>query len=243
MHIFLDLEETLLTDEKELLPETKKSLIACDLPITILTEATLKETNQIIQQPSIEIVSVLENKCMINEKVYCPAYLSNEKINQVLEQIPIITAYSIFEQTEIISFQPRLLTFYPNQELKLVHHFSADPAFLMIAVERQYQEVLEQAFAGNSIVILGSDEQKSLLRITATPSTKESWLKVLKKSPAIGIGDSLQDYSFIRHCEYQVAMKNATDDLKGLCDTTTSFDNNQNGAMQFILDFLTHQPF
>lgn len=243
MHIFMDLEQTLLTDNKELLPETKNSLNSCNVPITILTEATLQEASQMINQPNMEIVSVLENKCMINNQVYCPAYLSNERINQILDQIPIITAYSILEQTEIISFQPRLLSFYPNLELKLVHHFTSDPTFLIIAVERQYQEILEKAFAGNTIIILGSDEHKSLLKITATPSTKESWLKVLKKSPAIGIGDSLQDYDFIKHCEYQVAMKNADEELKMHCDAITTFDNNQNGAMAFILDFLTHQPF
>ncbi|MDE5867933.1 MAG: HAD hydrolase family protein, partial [Anaeroplasmataceae bacterium] len=151
-------------------------------------------------------------------------------------------AYTISNETEIISYQTRLKLFYPNTFLKLIHKLDHDVSFLILAIEKKYYHELKKELTFYFIQIIGEDTNKYILKITASPSTKEDWIKQVKKSPALGIGDSLQDYSFLKHCDYSVAMLNADARLKELCTYTTSKDNNHNGAVDFILHFLKHQP-
>ncbi|MDE5565886.1 MAG: HAD hydrolase family protein, partial [Anaeroplasmataceae bacterium] len=181
-------------------------------------------------------------KMLYNNQSFCPKLLDKEKMNHLLNKIPVLTAYTILNETEIISYQTRLKLFYPNTFLKLIHKLDHDVSFLILAIEKKYYHELKKELTFYFIQIIGEDTNKYILKITASPSTKEDWIKRVKKSPALGIGDSLQDYSFLKHCDYSVAMLNADARLKELCTYTTSKDNNHNGAVDFILHFLKHQP-
>ncbi|MDE7100293.1 MAG: HAD hydrolase family protein, partial [Anaeroplasmataceae bacterium] len=205
MEFYLDLDQTLTNDQEKILNETKDFLKQYASSIYILTEDTCDKANSIIQNKDIKIISVLENKMLYNNQSFCPKFLEKEMINHLLKKIPIITAYTISSVTEIISYQARLKLFYPNTFLKLIHQLDHNVSFLILAIEKKYYHELEKELASAFIQIMGEDSNKYILKITACPSTKEDWIKRVKKSPALGIGDSLQDYSFLKHCDYSVA--------------------------------------
>ena len=54
----------------------------------------------------------------------------------------------------------------------------------------------------------------------------------------ICFGDSMNDYEMFQACNYTVAMKNATKDLKDKAYFITEFDNNENGVAKFIEKYI-----
>ena len=59
------------------------------------------------------------------------------------------------------------------------------------------------------------------------------YLKI-KKSETMCFGDSMNDLSMFKACEYKVAMKNGSDELKEIADFITEEDNNHDGVAKFI---------
>lgn len=54
----------------------------------------------------------------------------------------------------------------------------------------------------------------------------------------MGFGDSMNDENMIRRCKYGVAMKNGLDYIKGIADFVTEKDNNESGVGDFIKKYV-----
>ncbi|MDE7384777.1 MAG: HAD hydrolase family protein, partial [Anaeroplasmataceae bacterium] len=154
----------------------------------------------------------------------------------------VYTLYGVHEDTTyILKYQERMKNFYPTSNLQMCSSFPSTIASFVVAIFNEGLNWALNLLKDLQIVTLASDSKKTLLLVSKTISTKESWILKLKESPAIAIGDSYTDYDFIKHCEVQVAMKNGETELKGVCEFQTEKSNQENGALDFILNFLKHQ--
>lgn len=243
MEIYLDLEKTLLNDANTLSEETLKGLSSLSLThqITILSNAWLYEIIDLFDIPNIRIVSILENKSYVNNRYeYCPLELEPQGL--ILSSNDVYTLYALVEDTcYVLYYQERLKNFYPGKKIKICTQLPDESASFIVVLYHEKKENFLKKFSSYTIQTLASDSKKVMLLITKNPSTKETWLLKLKKSPAIGIGDSISDYDFIRHCEVQISMKNGDEELKQLCPYQSSKTNEENGALDFILSYLEHQ--
>lgn len=60
----------------------------------------------------------------------------------------------------------------------------------------------------------------------------------ISHSQTMAFGDSMNDESMLRLCEYGVAMKNGLDYIKDICPFVTRFDNNHDGIADFLEEFV-----
>ncbi len=242
MEIYLDYEKTLSNDQNQISDFTLNTLKALAKlhTITILTASPLQEITQKIHIPELRIVSTLENACLHQGRLTFDT-LDYKLLNPVLEDEAIYTAYTIGGETYVFNYRERLKNFYPNRYLKLKQQLNLNPSFLILAVKNEAFSRIKTDLKSYTLEVLATDKNRTLCKVTSAPSTKESWLLKLKKSPAIGIGDSLEDFNFIQHCEVKVAMKNAPSSLKVLCENETLSTNQGDGVIHFILSFLKLQ--
>lgn len=243
MDIFIDLEKTLLNNENKLDLEGLDLLkeITKDNELFIITSASIWQARKNIPLSNINIISTLENICVAKNKIITE-YLDSNIINKALKLDGVYTAYTISDETLIYNFQERLLNFYPNKYIKIVDTFPNNITFVVLAISLEYLQLVSDILSDYTCEIIAKDKKRVVYKITKTPSTKEYWTLKLKKSQAIGIGDSIDDYSFIKYCDIQVAMKDSNE-LKKYCKYETPLSNNENGALKFILDYLKHQTF
>ncbi|MDE5855470.1 MAG: HAD family hydrolase [Anaeroplasmataceae bacterium] len=243
MEIYLDLENTLFSQEKKLSEDGLNILkkISEKHQIVILTTGILNEAKELFSIQNLKIVSTIESKLYLNGTYqYTP--LNCNVLNQFIDSPHIYTLYGISEDTTyIIKYQERMKTFYPTKKIEICSSFPSNIASFIVAVYKEGLEELMKALSDFKVVTLASDSKKALLLVSHLISTKEAWLLKLKESPAIGIGDSFTDYDFIKHCEVQVAMKNGEDELKTLCNYITNKTNQENGALEFLLTYLKLQ--
>ena len=69
---------------------------------------------------------------------------------------------------------------------------------------------------------------------------------ILKLADLLGIphemtmafGDSMNDESMLRHCQYGVAMSNGLDYIKDICKFVTRYDNNNDGIADFLENYV-----
>ncbi len=235
MDIFLDLEKTLLNDENHISPfdQLQLSKLALEHRIFILTTALLAEARALIPDPRITIVSTIENQ--MDPPKILPVF-SMPVLRSLTLCKDVLSMYAIQDHTcHIFKYQERLNLFYPTQQLKLTSYIEVSS--LIIACLKSGFEELKETMKAYSIQILAEDQRKVLFQLSTTQASKEDFLIQFKESPAIGIGDSIEDYSFIKHCEIQVAMLNGDNELKKLCPYTTSKTNQEGGAIAFIMNY------
>lgn len=60
----------------------------------------------------------------------------------------------------------------------------------------------------------------------------------IKKEQTMAFGDSMNDESMLRECEYGVAMSNGLDYIKEICPFNTRFDNNNDGIADFLENYV-----
>lgn len=242
MEIYFDLEDTLLNSNKMISKEGYHSLsyLSKHHKVYVLTNGILAEAKQLTSIPNLTIISTIENK-MIKNHSYQYTPLHCDKINDIIKFPFLYTLYAIDEDTTyILKYQERLKFFYPNRKLKICTSFPSTIASFIIAIYKEGFDLLKAILKEYHIETLAEDSKKAMLLVTKTESTKENWLLRLKESPAIAIGDSPLDYSFIKHCEVQVAMKNGDPSLQALCPYQTQKTNQENGALDFVISYLEH---
>ena len=243
MEIYLDLENTLLNAQTKMNKEGLSLLkeLSSNHPITILTTSPLASIPKEVCFEPIRIVSTLENKMYQNGKEIYDS-LKLRAVNKILKSSYLYTAYTIHQQTTyVIRYQERLKFFYPTSTIKCIPKLDFSISFIVLVVAVEGENMVLKTLKDCSLKVLAKDKNRVIFLVTSTPSTKEAWLKKLKKSPAIGIGDSLEDYEFIQHCEIQVAMQNGDQALLDLCPYHTAKSTDENGALQFIQEYLKLQ--
>lgn len=153
----------------------------------------------------------------------------------------IYTAYAVsLNQVYIIHYQSRLELFYPTGERKIVSSIDAPIPGITIALSKEAFKnlcfFLQET--GLSYQLLASDRNRDILFISAKPPKRELVSHLKKLYPGtttVGIGDSQIDYEFIQYCDIKVAMKNAEEELKKLCDKTTMLENTEDGCMTELI--------
>lgn len=239
MDIFLDLERTLLRSDFTLSNRTIETLseLAKEHKIYVLTYAGLQQVRSLLPDTAITIVSVLENRTdPILDLMPLPA-----SITEYFIQNPFVfSMHSLIDSTcRIYKYQERLKKLYSTNVLTLSN---AEEAYaILFACIKEGLPELQEHLPNVHIEILAEDKRNLFCKASLFPSTKADFVKKFKKSPAIGIGDSLSDFSFIQLCEIQVAMKNSEEDLKPLCQYQTPATNDEDGVIDFLLNYLKHQ--
>ncbi|MDE7105634.1 MAG: HAD family hydrolase [Anaeroplasmataceae bacterium] len=243
MEIYLDFENTLLNEERKPSPLSIKILnqLTQNHEVTVLTTSSIQEVATLFPIPSLRIVSTLENK-LYEKNVYFYTPLKNIDWKALLAIPHIYTLYGIEQDTAyILKYQERMKYFYPAHRIQLCTSLPSTIAAFVLAIYHEGIEEVKTILKDFKLEILARDHKKTLFLVSLDESSKEAWLLRLKKSPAIGIGDSLSDYSFIKHCEVQVSMKNGEQELKDKCPYQTSKTNQEDGALDFIVTYLKHQ--
>lgn len=243
MEIYLDLENTLYDSKKTLSIKAKRMLETLLLKhsITILTTAPFCELKDLCTISGLRIVSTIENKVYQNESFSYPETKLSPLSSLILHPA-VYTAYGYHQDTcYILSYQERLKQMYAAPKLAICTTFPKEVSSCILAVYNEQYEEIKLLLQDYHLETIATDRKRTLLLVTSEVSTKEAWLLKLKKSPALGLGDSLSDYDFIKHCEIQAAMQNADPQLQALCSYTTELSDSENGALEFIQQFLKHQ--
>lgn len=243
MEIYLDFENTLLNEKKK--PSDSSIRILTQLTqnhmVTVLTTSSIQEVTNLFPIPSLRIVSTLENK-LYEKNTYFYTPIQNIDWQALLSLPHIYTLYGVEQDTAyILKYQERMKHFYPAHKFQICTSLPTTIAAFILAIYKEGIDEVKNILKDYRFEILASDHKKTLFLVSAEDASKEAWLLRLKKSPAIGIGDSLSDYSFIKHCEVQVSMKNGEPELKDKCSYQTSKTNQEDGALDFIVTYLEHQ--
>ncbi len=169
--------------------------------------------------------------------------LSLTKINSLLKQMSsyIYTAYaSFFNQVYIINYQSRLELFYPKGNRNIVDTIDTSITSITLAINKEGLSTFYALAKENELQYqtIASDKNRDILVISSMPTKKEIISYIKKAYPnhmTIGIGDSSIDYEFIKHCDIKIAMLNAEENLKKLCDKTTDLPNTEDGCMTELI--------
>ena len=99
------------------------------------------------------------------------------------------------------------------------------------------QKILKDEFGERAVVFTSKPYFLELLPPKCGKGEAVKWLAEhigLPEDCTIGFGDGMNDESMIRLCKYGVAMSNGVDYIRNIADYITEFDNNNNGVGEFI---------
>ncbi len=211
--------------------------------LCVLSYCNYQELNNTFSNINLDFFSFSSSCGKINqEKIY--SVLDKTVINSILKKYSssIYTAYANYlEDTYIFHFQERLDNLYPKNNRKIIKELDTDIHSITIALNKKeceyfYQNLMDY---GLTYQLLAEDKNRDIILITAKKFTKKEIILYLKERfPSytfIGIGDSLEDFDFIKECDIKIAMKNADEQLKKLCLNVTEFDCNHNGCLYELL--------
>lgn len=244
-YIFIsDFENTLTNTRGILTTKTINDIKKLNNKLFIITYSTYDEISNIIRKNSLncDFFSIISQMGMINNKLESNK-INHKILNTIIDEFSdyIYTAYTTDPLYSIvINFQERLTTLYPKNFLE-VEVLEKDVANIIIAINHPHHTSLYEALEYNNLSykILASDSKRDIVLISKTTYSKADIAKMIKKTynsySTVGIGDSESDFEFIRHCDIKLAMKNADEELKKLCDKTTELDCDNNGCMYELL--------
>lgn len=257
--IAIDIDGTLLNDQKQLLIETKQDIINAyknGVNVVIATGRSFPAARQYVDQIDFNIPLILYNGASIRMSKDCTLLYNKTFDNKIASMIfKVINEhngtccfwsndvlyfnkennYSEYYQ-KITSIKPIIITDFINVDLKDINKFIwfDNPAEL----ERIKKDVLSSV---NGINYFKS--QNEMLEIVPVGISKGDTLAYLAKSlnisqeETIAIGDDENDISMIRYAGLGVAMENAKDVVKKEADYITE-SNNKNGVGKVINKFV-----
>ena len=238
---FCDFDNTLAIN-KNLSPNTLKLIeeFCHKNRLCVLTYQNFFELQKILQSSSCDYISLSSGIAKLNNNIYYNN-ISFDFINNIILKYGdcIYTAYMENDKnTYIYKYQSRLEMLYPKLNRKEITNLDCDVTSLTIAlnkscnIEEFYTEVTSKNY---NYIKLAEDKNRYLLLIKANSLSKEDIVLNLKKKynnyTFIGIGDSLDDYEFIKLCDIKIAMLNGDENLKKLCDLTTKLQASEDGCM------------
>jgi Cof subfamily protein (haloacid dehalogenase superfamily) len=110
-----------------------------------------------------------------------------------------------------------------------------DPAQILA-----YQDELSEHFSGKVNVHTSVPKQLEFVHTSASKGIALEKIGEhlgLRREDLIAVGDGYNDLSMLKYAGYSVAMGNAPDDIKAVCNHVT-FPNTEDGVAVFIEDFL-----
>lgn len=103
------------------------------------------------------------------------------------------------------------------------------------------QDVLRKKFGEKAVIFTSKPYFLEILPPECGKGEAVNWLAKhigILPSQTMGFGDSMNDESLIRKCGYGVCMKNGLKEIKQIADFVTEKDNNHSGVGDFIAKFL-----
>lgn len=237
---FIDLEGTLLSDLKKINSLSVNILndLAKNNTVVLTSSMSFNEMINLISSYdlNLNIYSTNEGIGLFDRK------LSYDEIDyDFLDNIADGIYTAILEnrdEMKIINYQDRLDAFYP----KCKNMLSLKPTVITISIFNEFLDDLLHLIESKeySYNIIGKDNKKTLLKISKNGLTKANSLSFIKDNSikTIAISDSYSDLDLLNMCDIKIAMKNSDEKLKKYADIITDFDNNNDGCMKALLEFI-----
>lgn len=102
---------------------------------------------------------------------------------------------------------------------------------------QKLQQILKDEFGDRAVVFTSKPYFLELLPPNCGKGESVTWLAEhvgVGADHTMGFGDGMNDESMIRLCKYGVAMCNGVDYIRNIADYITEYDNNHNGVGEFI---------
>ena len=257
--IAIDIDGTLLNDEKVLLEETKKDLqFACEkgVIVCICTGRGYPAAKPYIDQIGLNIPLILYNGSRVRM-----SHNSTILFNQVIDQKVAKALYDLINEHNgtCCFWKDDTLYFNKNDEYAIYYEnlTKIKPNFIIEASDELFTNINKFIWFGDSEWLekvqseilkdfMGVDYFKSqpkLLEIVPPNVNKGETLKYLSQSmgidrdEVIAIGDEENDISMIMYAGIGVAMGNAKESVKQVANHITT-TNNQNGVGEVIKKFI-----
>ena len=263
--VAIDIDGTLLTSEKTILPETIKDIEEASekgVHIVYCTGRGVSEMQEIIEfLPSIRYGVCMSGALVYDFKEHKAIYINSVPkniVNKIIEvskndegMIHLLTENeSIVDENQINHMNDFHMGVYQPMFMKIAktvknikEEANKYESIPKLNIYFQSEQVRKEAY--EKIKNLNIDltfNEKTALEITAKNSTKGNGLLTLASylgipiSQIIGIGDSNNDYSFLNIVGLPIAMGNANKNIKNISKYITD-DNNNNGVGKAICKY------
>ncbi|MBP3773017.1 MAG: HAD family phosphatase [Treponema sp.] len=264
--IALDLDDTLLNDERKITDGTVMALRACaEKGIYIVLCSGRAEDAILPFVRQLEIAGREEGKFIIaingcsiydmhkRQQVFCQKVSSDILLaaNRIAEEhglkSEVYTPDTIYyaEETKWTKLDVDLCGLkgktVENYEDFLQQGFTK----MLIPGEpeelQKLQKILKAEFAGRAVIFTSKPYFLEVLPPNCGKGEAVSWLSNelgFGVEKTMGFGDSMNDESLIRMAGYGVAMCNGLPQIKEIADFVTDFDNNHDGVGEFLKKYL-----
>lgn len=258
--IAIDLDDTLLTDERQVSEATKQALKQASergVRITIATGRMHASAVQVARQLELNVPIITYQgaliKTLLDDQVLYERYIPEEAAKAVIDYAEHRslhlqayyndTLYSKFDNDRIQEYSE--MSKVPYTVLRDFHELPANAFTKMLFFEEpdtldRIREELPPAIVQQTHV---TKSKPYFLEIMHTEGTKGHAVAFLAAhvgcdlSEVIAIGDSWNDHEMIETAGVGVAMGNAVEPLKQIADYITA-DNNHDGIRQVIEQFV-----
>ena len=242
----LDFDNTLTNSNGKLLEETIKDIkkYTKDNKICIFSNSTYNELLKIKNDNLLDLsfyslsnyMGIIDNKLL---KSNIDHNQINDLINKFKDYIYTIWATDSINSF-IYNFQERLSFFYPKEERLIIEKFNKDIPSISIAINigcyDEFYEYLKNINLGYEII--AKDQKRNIVRIFEHKFQKEiifnKIINYFKPEKTIGIGDGIDNLSFINLCDEKVAMKDSL--LADKIKKTTNKTNDFNGCLDYLIN-------
>lgn len=264
--IALDLDDTLLNEEREITEKNLEALKECAQKGIYIVLCSGRAEDAIL--PFIKKIGIGEketgryliaiNGCSIfdlhtREQVFCKKVESDilVRTNEIAEEwglrSEVYTPDTIYYQEE--TKWTRLDVDLCGLKGKVVPNYKEfiKQGFTKMLVPGQpelllkLQDVLRKEFGDRAVIFTSKPYFLEILPPNCGKGEAVNFLaeKIgLPSDTTMAFGDSMNDESMIRLCKYGVCMKNGLDAIKEISDFVTDYDNNNDGIADFLRKYV-----
>lgn len=258
-HVFFDIDGTLLNSDLQLNIETIngiKRIMDKHVGVSIVTARMLKSVKGFFKKLNFDYICALNGSLIYNqnEAVIEQVYKIDKNVfGEILNELKTNNiVFNIFTKNDVFvsgfskdslnkkyqeSMSPKIFSGSENlNDVCLVEVIFEEEDTLTL-----YKNKLQQQYDSHISV---TDGGYNCLEITKKGIDKGRSLEYISEKlninleETVAIGDSETDISMIKKAGIGVAMKNSNKDLIKAADLVTYKNNDENGAIDFILDLL-----
>ncbi|WP_058300953.1 Cof-type HAD-IIB family hydrolase [Gorillibacterium timonense] len=260
--IAIDIDDTLINDEKEVTPATEQALeqaVAKGVIVTLATGRAYASAQKIARQTGLNVPIITYQgaliKNLMDEKVLLERFVPREAAHKLLDYC---LEHNLHLQTYV---DDKLYTREDNDKIRGYCELNGTPFY----IEPDFRSMMDKPTPKLLIIDEPSylDELGPILRELLGPEvhitkSKPHFLEIMHHegtkghalafladhfgctlSETIGVGDSWNDRELLETAGLGVAMANATPALKEIADYVTA-SNNEDGVKEVIERFILH---
>lgn len=242
----LDFDNTLTNSNGVLLDETIQDIkkYTKENKICIISNSTYNELLKIKNDNLLDIsfyslsnnMGLIDNKLVKSDLDY---HLINEIINNFKDFIYTLWANDS-SNSFIYNYQDRLSFFYPKENRIIINEFIKNIPSISIAINigcyDEFYSFIEKLNLGYEII--AKDSKRNIVKIFNLDHQKNvlfnKIINYFKPDKTIGIGDGIDNLSFINLCDEKIAMKDSI--LAKELKKTTTKTNDFNGCLDYLIN-------